>query len=257
MSSTTSKRTMQTGLRTQDRMFEDVDLFRGGIKLDNGRLSQYNFFQTGYSKFFWVQMPLFLELSNKDLCTQFKNYTEKGFTSFDGIQDLTAATSDVTGGVAGQTVKIMTGLKDDFDSFTIKVYEQYGSPVRTALSAWLTGIKDHTSGYCHYNGQAETIEGGFDPRNHTGEIIYVVTDPTGLSKGIEYACYICNIVPTKVPMSHLNFSSGDHDIPEIDLEFTGAKYESIYINEVAKKILEKHKLIENYLDFKPLNDIRI
>lgn len=249
--------TSQHGIRSQKRDFSTVDLFRNGPKLDNGRLSQYNFYQTGYAKIFWITMPTFLEMANKDLVTKFKNYTEKGSTSFDGIQDITANTDDITGGIAGNSFKQVTGVKDDFDSFTIKVYEQVGSPIREFLNSWLNGIKDNKTGYAHYQGVIDSIDGGYDPRNHTAELLYVVTDPSGSENGIEYACFITNIVPTKVPMSHLNMQHGEHQIAEFDLEFTGIKYESKYINEMAKKIYAKNKSIEHYMEYRPINDLKV
>lgn len=249
--------TSQHGIRSQQRDFSTVDVFRNGPKLDNGRLSQYNFFQGGFAKFFWITLPTFMELGNKDLLTKFKNYTEKGHTSFDGIQDMTANTEDITGGIAGNSFKQMNGLKDEFDSFTIKCYEQIGSPLREALSYWLTGIRDPKSGYATYQGLIDTIDGGYDARNHTAELLYVVTDPSGSENGIEYACFITNIIPTKVPMSHLNMQHGEHQIPEFDLEFTGVKYESTYINQQAKAIYAKNKSIEHYLEYRPANDLTV
>ena len=243
--------TSQSGIRSQKRDFSNVSLFQNGPQLDNGRLSQYNFYQSGFAKIFWLTLPTFMELTKPDLVSKFKNYTEKGHTSF----DMSTNTEDITGGIAGNSFKQVTGVKDDFDSFTIKCYEQVGSPLRETISYWLFGIRDPETGYATYQGIVDTIEGGYDPMNHTAELLYVVTDPSGSENGIEYACLIQNIIPTKVPMSHLNMTHGEHSVAEIDLEFTGYKRESAYINEQAKIIYAAHKSIEHYMDYTPLNPI--
>lgn len=245
--------TSQSGIRSLTRTFDDVDLFRDMLKLDQGNMSQYDFQVQGYGFFTWVTLPTFCELGNKDLIVRFKNLTEKGMTSFDGIQDMSANTEDVTGGIAGNTFKQMTNMKDEFDSFTIKCYEMVGSPLREAITYWLTGIRDPKSGYATYHGLVDTIDGGYTAKNHTGEIIYVVTDPSGSYNGIEYACLICNIMPTKIPMGHLNITHGEHGLTQMDLEFTGVKYESTYINEKAVEIVKNRRKISSYLEFKPQN----
>ena len=247
----TNVTTQSGGLRNVTKEFDDVDLFRGMLKLDNGNIAQYDFMQGGYGVFYWITMPTFMELGNKSLVDRFRNLTEKGATSFDGIQDMQANTEDITGGIAGNTFKQMTNMRDEFDSFTIKVYELQGSPIREAIEYWLTGIRDPKTGYATYHGLVDTIDGGYSAKNHTGEIIYIVTDPSGSANGIEYACMITNVLPTKVPKSHLNMSHGDHPVVSFDLEFTGVKYESTWINEQAKVILQKKRTIEHYLDFKP------
>ena len=247
--------TSQTGLRSVSKLFDDdsIDLFRGMLKLDNGNMAQYDFMQGGYGSFYWVTMPTFMEIGNPSLTTRFRNLTEKGATSFDGINDMSATTEDVTGGIAGNTFKQMTNLKDEFDSFTIKVYELQGSPIREGIDYWLTGIKDPKYGYATYHGLVNSIPGGYSAKNHSAEIIYIVTDPSGLSNGVEYAAYITNVLPTKVPKNHLNMTHGDHPIVSFDLEFTGVKYESTWINKQAVEIIKKKRSIQNYLDYTPAN----
>ena len=39
------------GWRSVTKTFEDVDLFRGMLKLDNGNMAQYDFMQGGYAEF--------------------------------------------------------------------------------------------------------------------------------------------------------------------------------------------------------------
>lgn len=249
--------TTQSNLRSVSRQFSDADLFRGILKLDDGNIAQFDPKVGGYATFYWTKMPPFMIAADKDLTTRFKNLTEKGATSFDGIQDLSVATEDVTGGTAGNSFKVVSNAKDEFDTFTIKVYELQGAPVREAVDFWLTGVRDPKSGYAHYNGALDTVVGGYCAKNHTAELVYVETDPTGLAGGVEYACLITNIMPTKVPKAHLNKTDGEHGIVQYDLEFTGVKYESKSINEQAKAILAANFKVEKYLEYTPKNKLSL
>ena len=74
---------------------------------------------------------------------------------------------------------------------------------------------------------------------------------SGLASGIEYAALIANVVPTKIPKSHLNLNHGDHGLAEMDLEFTGVKYESATINYYAKRIMEANPIETDYWNFDP------
>ena len=249
--------TQSGGLKSVSRQFQDADLFRGIIKLDDGNIAQYDPKIGGYAVFFWTKMPPFMVMANADLTNRFKNLTEKGVTSFDGIPDLSVSTEDVTGGVAGNQFKVVSNAKDEFDEFTMKCYEIQGAPLREAIEFWLTGVRDPKSGYAHYHGVVEKIPGGYCAKNHTAELLYIETDPTGLASGVEYACLITNIMPTKVPKQHLNFTHGDHNVVQYDLSFTGVKYESASINEQAKAILAKNMKIEKYLEYVPKNTITL
>lgn len=238
-------------IRNVTTNLDNADLFRGMLKLDHGNMAQYDFMVGGYATAYWITMPTFMERSNLDLTTRFKNYLEKGATSFDGIQDMSANTEDVTGGIAGNSFKQMTNMRDEFDSFSMKVYEMQGSIFREAIEYWLTGIRDPKYGFARYLDFEGCEDLTYSAQNHTAEVLYVVTDPSNSSNGIEYACLITNVMPTKVPKSHLNMTHGDHPIVQFDLEFTGVKYESAYINSLAQKIHENKRMVGSYLDFTP------
>ena len=245
--------TSQYGINSLTKKFDDADLFRNMVKLDQGNMGQYDFMVGGYGIFKWVTMPTFMEIGAPDMCERFKNLTERGATSFEGLNDISVQTDDVTGGYAGNSFKQVTNMKEEFDSFTMKMYEMNGSPIREAITYWLSGIRDKGNGLASYHGLVDTIDGGYTAKNHTAELLYIVTNPSMSYNAIEYACLICNVLPTKIPMSHLNFTHGEHNIVSFDLEFTGVKYESKYINEYAVKVLKNLRSISDYMEFKPGN----
>lgn len=243
--------TTQSGILSASKTFDDIDLMRGMFKLDNSNIGNYDIQIGGYAMFKWVNMPTFMELTNPSLTKRFRNLTEKGSTSLDGIQDIAVQSEDITGGLAGNSFKVVTNVKDDFDTFSMKVYELNGSPIREAISYWVDGVRDRGYGTAQYHGIVDTIEGGYSAKNHTAELLYIVTNPSLSYNAIEYACLITNIFPTKIPMSHLNYSHGEHPVISFDLEFTAKKYESKYINQKAVEVLKAQRKLEQYSNYNP------
>jgi hypothetical protein len=83
--------------------------------------------------------------------------------------------------------------------------------------------------------------------NQTAEFIYVATDNTG--ERVEYACLLANCFPKQLNTDVFNYTAGDHGIVETDIPFTCTLYESININKVACKLIEKYKILANSLNF--------
>jgi hypothetical protein len=81
------------------------------------------------------------------------------------------------------------------------------------------------------------------------EAIYVQTDPTGRTDGIEYACMLANMMPKSVKKDHFNYEAGQHSIVQTDVPFTAVKYESPQINSIAKALIAKYSILRNYLSF--------
>lgn len=242
----------QTGLKINDNIFATSDLFRGLLRVDGDNLALLNPYVPGKGFFIWTKLPRFMELYDSELTEQFKNITEKMFMGFDGIADWSTQGEEVGNGTSGKKMTMVTGVNDDFNNFSIKVpMELSGSPIRTFLDLWLSGISDPKTGVATYLGEMENIEGGYNPANHSGEALYMTTDPSETVLGMEFACLICAIMPDKSTRGHLNTSVGDSAVPQLDLSFTGVKYESPAINEIAKDALSKLTYVKNYLDFNP------
>ena len=177
---------------------------------------------------------------------RFKHLIELGFTGIDGIADTTMETEELTGGYAGNKFQIPNVVKDETDSLTIKTYEFSGSPIREFIDTWMTGISDPLTGLSHYHGQISP-ECQFKASNHVMECIIVNTDPTGMD--IEYCAMFSNLMPKKVAKSHFNFEPGSHAAVSLDLEFTATRYESPQINEIGSALLNKYRILRDYLDF--------
>lgn len=243
-------KTLQSNIKNSNRDMTRYSLFLGGLNVTSKALAQYDPLRTGYARLFFVRMPKFMEVILPDKTKQFRHLLEYGFTRVDGIGNTTLDFDQMTGGYAGRSFEIPTVAKEDTTAITISLYEFSGSPVREYINMWISGIADPYTGIGHYHGAMEedpTIT--YAQYNHSAECFYVTTDPTGRETGIEYACLLTNMVPKQVKNDHFNYESGNHPTVTVDVEFTATKYESPQINEIAKYLLSKHKILRDYLNF--------
>lgn len=243
--------TLQSNIRnTRNKDYTQFSFFVGGLNVKNKALANYSPLKTGYARLFITKVPKFMELMYGDLTKNFRHMLEYCFVGVDGIQNLTMDFEQVTGGYVGQGFDVATTSKDDTNEITVKLYEFNGSPVREYLDLWITGIADRNTGLAHYHGAFDKYADlEYNQANHTMEAIYVNTDATGRAGSIEYACMITNMMPKDSKRDHFNFESGQHQIVQMDVTFTAVKYESIQINAIAAKLLEKYAILRNYLNF--------
>ncbi|MGL6099536.1 MAG: hypothetical protein ACRC0G_07910 [Fusobacteriaceae bacterium] len=228
--------------------------FRGIAKFDSANLQRFNPLVTASHAFiFWTKMCPFVSLlpNGKELEKIFKAVTEKGFKSFSGINGLQLGTETLASGSSGNDANIATVTTDDSNSFGIKCYEFSGRPIGNYIELIMTGISDPKTKVSTYHGLIADGTMGYAPKNHTMELLYVVTDSTEVSTGIEYSCLITNILFTESPRDFLNYDKGNTGIVEIDLNFTGVKYESPAINELATKALASLRYDKTKLAYDP------
>ena len=263
----TAKRgTIQTGmsdetnkrLRMNRKNYSNFAYFLSGIDVTQQNLDMMTPYVPGISRLFMHRTPLFMEKGFPEMTANFKSYIETGYKSVQGIGDLSADFIDIDGGCAAQKISNSSLVRDDTDEITVELYEQTGSPVREFIETWMTGVRDPRSGVAHYHGmlaepgQETNAEGDiieYSEKNHTCEFIYIDLDPT--ARFIEYACMFAHCFPTKVPKSHLNYSSGNRGEVLMDVSFKVTKYEGRYINDIAAWYLAQDKLTYNYLEFNP------
>ena len=252
-----AKQTLQSNIKNNKTDMSGYSLFLGGLNVKRAALEQYNVLKTGKARLFLTRMPKFMDAIMPNATKNFKHVMEYGFMNIDGIQDLTMEFDQITGGYAGRSFEIPTILKDDTQEITVKILEFSGSPMREYIEMWLTGVSDPNSGLTHYHGKAipykdeqnnwvTDIE--VSQANHTMEGFYVVTDQTGFN--IEFACMLCNMFPKGIARNQFNYASGEAPHVELDLAFTCTMYTSPDINAVAQALLNKYRVLYNFLDFK-------
>ena len=239
-------KSIQQNIKRNTKDFSEFGLWVGGLDVSTKNIDQFDPLRAGYSRIFIVRLPRFMERMDIAAAKRFKHLLELGFTGIDGIADTTMETEELTGGYAGNKFQIPNVVKDETDSLTIKVYEFSGSPIREFIDTWMTGISDPLTGLSHYHGQISP-ECQFKASNHVMETIIVNTDPTG--SDIEYCAMFSNMMPKKVAKAHFNFEPGSHAAVSLDLEFTATRYESPQINEIGSALLNKYRILRDYLDF--------
>lgn len=242
--------TLQSNIKQYDKDMTKYSLFLGGLNVKNKALEQYSPLKTGYARLFLVKMPVFMDKIVPNKTKNFKHLMEYGFVGVDGIQNTTLEFEQITGGYAGRQFDVATVAKDETNEITVKLYEFAGSPVREYIDIWVSGISDPHTGIGHYHGALEADPNlQYAQSNHTMEAIYVQTDPTGRSNGIEYACLLTNMMPKTVKKDHFNYEAGQHSIVQTDVPFTTVKYESPQINSIAKALIAKYAILRDYLQF--------
>lgn len=243
--------TLQSNIKKYNSDFiTNYSLFLGGLNATQKALEQYDPLKTGYSRIFFIKMPVFMEKIMPSETKRFRHLLEYGFTKIDGIGDTELEMEQITGGYAGRQFDVGTTAKDSTNEVSIGLYEFAGSPVREYLDMWISGIADPYTGLGHYHGAFDVDPSiKYSQANHVAEAIYVVTDPTGRSNGIEYACLLSNMMPKRVQQSHFNYESGTHNSVSLDCSFSCVKYQSPQINTIAKALIDKFTIMRDYLDF--------
>ena len=233
--------------------FNDADitkyaLFLGGTNVAHDVLEKYDPLKTGYGRLFMVRKPIFVDkiFENTPMMNIFKHILEYGNTAVSGINDVNVEFESLKGGYVGKSFEIPTYAQDNTNSFSVKVYEFSGSPIREVLHTWINGTTDLLTGLTTYHGLVnDQLQA--KQSNQTAEFIYVATDNTG--ENVEYACFLANCFPKQLNTDIFNYESGSHSLAETTIEFTCTKYESIHINKVACRLLERYKMLANSLNF--------
>ena len=242
--------TIQSNIKSNTKSFDKFGYFLGGIDVTHQNLDQFTPYIRGVSRIFLHKPPAFMLERFPDMTRRFKTYMETGYTSVDGIGDITVDFTDFEGGFAGQRYSTVSLSRDETENITIQLYELSGSPIREYLDTWITGTRDPRSGIAHYHGViAEKGADYYSEKNHSAEMIYVNLGPTAIN--IEYCAMFAHMFPTRVPKAHLNYEKGNRDNALLDVEFRTTKYESPAINNIGAWYIANSNVNYNYLDFDP------
>jgi hypothetical protein len=215
----------------------------GGMNVTHDVLQSYDPLRTGYGRLFMVRKPIFLTRNIPDQMNRFKHILEYGNTSVQGLNDITVNFNQITAGYAGRSFELPSVATDDTNSLSVTVYEFSGSPIREVIHTWINGTTDLLTGLSHYNGDSLAKK----QSNQTAEFVYVSTDNTG--EKVEYACLLTNCFPKNLKNDQFNYTAGEHNLVEYQIEFTCTKYESLQINKLGKSLLNRYKILSNSLNF--------
>ena len=192
-------------------------------------------FVGGYAFIKWLHVPTWVE---KEYPT-FQALTEKNLRNFGGLNDIDMSTFAIQEGFSGSE-NMFAGGAQMFQGFSMTHREYSGSPIRNSYSHWVSGVRDPVTNIATY---PKTYSLEYSAKNHTGELIYIVTRPdadnTSNTSIIEFACLYTMVMPTRMHFSHLNFTAGTNDGSELEQTFVGIPHISPAVDEIAAAQLSK------------------
>jgi hypothetical protein len=206
--------------------------FTGGLNL---KQLAFDPLVTGYAFIVWTKLPRWVVSEYPG----FKAMTEKNFKAFSGIEDMELQTQQYQYGFNNNEYNVAAGITKNNTEFTLRHQEFSGSPIKNMYQFWVTSIADPESGIAIY---PKVYGMDFATKNHTGELMYIVTRPDVNNtdkRNIEFAAYYTNVMPTKVPLSHFEYTQGEHNLVEIEIPFKGNMHTSAKVDNYAQKLLKE------------------
>ena len=241
--------TIQHNAKENTKSFQNFSYFLGGIDDTHQNLNQFTPYIPGVARIWMYKVPHYMNEIFPSKTHNFKTFVEAGYTSVQGINDLSVDFTDFNGGFANQTFSTVASVTDGTNEISISMYELTGSPIREYLDTWVTGVRDPRSGIAHYHGAIREGRVSYGEINHSCEFVFADMDPTGMD--LEYACLLAHGFPMSVPKGHLNYTSGERQGVQMDCSFKVTKYESSAINQVGAWYLAASTVEYNYLNFNP------
>ena len=240
-----------TNTHTQLWDLTDNNVFLGVPNVNQNTLPVIDPFIGGYGRVWCLQAPIFFATS---LRAMLQRWIERYCRGLSGLSNYELQTTEVAYGNTAETYTVPTGIKRGNNQFNLRFQELQGGFGRNMMKYWITGISDLGSGYGTYHGkvfQGDNLR--FSAVNHTAIMLYALTDNSGGAYGLEsleFACMWFGAYPTTIPNSHLEFTQGEHNTQELDLQFYGIYHETNTINAFAADLLEKSNFYkDNYNDF--------
>ena len=199
---------------------------------------------SGYAFIKWLKVPSWLLKAHP----YFKELTEKNLVSFEGNEDISLETVGMTQGFSKTESAFAGGMAAVGNTFTMNHNEYSGSPVARSYGYWTSSIRDPRTNIAIYPSYGAGAEYKYNIKNHSGILLYAKTRPdfnsgygaSGLSvESIEYASLYTFVVPTKILLSHQNFTAGENDkAGPLSMEFTGKKIIGDEVNRLALTYLQ-------------------
>lgn len=206
--------------------------FTGGLNLQK---LEFDPLVTGWAFIIWTKIPFWVE----DKFPGFKAMTQKNFKSFDGLSDMELQTAAYTYGFSANEYYVNAGITKQNTDFTLTHQEYSGNPIKNMYQFWVSGIADPETDIATY---PKMYGVDYAAKNHTGSLMYIVTRPDANNvsmKNIEFCAYYTNVLPTKIPIGHFNYTQGTHDLVEIQQSFKGTVHIGPKVEAYGVEILKK------------------
>ena len=194
---------------------------------------EFDPFVSGYSFILWTKVPDWVEQEYPG----FRAMTQKNFKAFQGIEDMELTTNDYSHTFNENMYQTAATITKNNNRFQITHQEFSGNPIKNMYQFWVTSIRDPRTGIATY---PKIYGKEYAAKNHTGELLYIQTRPdvNNVEKNnIEFAAYYTNVMPTRVNLTHHNYTMGSHEEAQIEQEFTGNINISPQVDAFAKEML--------------------
>lgn len=236
-------------------------LMRGVPDFTN--LNSVDYYETGYAFLVTVGIPRFLEMlgsENSDYEKLINNYLhvlEYDFKSLSGIEDITSDTSQITNNIS--TIEVMTKANMQSNStFSMQYNERTGSLFSKVHELFIRGIKDPRTQVKTYLGliQSGKLEASFE--NEIFSFMYFVTDNTLMN--IERAYFLAACQPTSAQHSQYNYTKGDINFVDVNVEFRGYPITGRKVTEKAQELLDwirdNTEWVDSEFDYEKISDLK-
>jgi hypothetical protein len=230
----------------------NYNIFRGVT--DFGNVNQFMAFEGGRSFIKVISSPRFLTeyaLTSKDteVAAVVNNYVhllEYEFLGLEGLEDITSETQDINDGL--RTLQLINKTTEQA-SATIALngyHERSGGLMWRYHDMFLRGIVDPGSGFKHYHGliQKGILKKGY--ANEIFQIMYFVTDSTGLDLEAAYLLSCCQLTNAN---QFANTQKGEYNFKEISVEMNCFPVRNDYVNKAAADHLKNMTIIRNSANY--------
>lgn len=221
----------QGNIRVYDsQLATQQSFFTGGLNL---KQLAFDPLVTGYAFIVWTKLPKWIVQEYPG----FKAMTEKNFKAFSGIEDMELQTQQYQYGFANNDYNVAAGITKNNTEFTLRHQEFSGSPIKNMYQFWVSSVADPETAIASY---PKVYGMEYSAKNHTGELMYIVTRPDVNNvekRNIEFAAYYTNVMPTRIPLSHFEYTQGEHNLVEIEIPFKGNMHLSSKVDSYAQRLL--------------------
>jgi len=205
--------TRHDSMHKHDAAPSGENFFTGSVQTG---VQTFDPYVSGFAFIAWLKVPAWL--SNT---TEFMQYSQKNFKSFQGHQNIDLETQGVQMGFTQNETHYTKGSGTKSAEFTLKYQEHSGAPMTPIYNEWVSGIRDPRTGIATYPAMAG-VE--YHSSNHTGTLLYVVTRPDANNfsgRNIEFCSLWTHVQPKRINLEHYNYEQGNHDFFELDQPFSG------------------------------------
>jgi len=171
---------------------------------------------------------------NEILPKEAQKLLEVSLKELNGINDIDLSTSGIQGGFTNNEHHYPTEINKNIFEITCKWQERTGNVFRKIFQNWTTAIRDPETGLYTLN--------AYGKKNYSIEALYINTnpsigssDPTIREESVEFAIYFTGMFLKRIPLSHFNYTSGNHDIADsFEIPFAVNAIQGPLIDALAK-----------------------